>query len=94
MTYAKALTAMWPIKSDGDDHWLVPGEWTRGRALGWVAMTSGIPFVKLRARRAWMRWHHLASTLDVAGWAYPDGVLAACERSESDAEPYWEVTRA
>lgn len=85
------ITVLWPIRGDNTIAlWLVPGDWTRGRATAYVAHEEGVPFVHVRARRVFMRWaHHI---FDVPGWRFDDGTLTGCVRSDPDAERYWEVT--
>lgn len=85
------LTVLDPIRDDNVYRlWLVPGDWTRGRALAHVAREEGVPFTTLRARRTYLRWGHLVS--GVVGWQFNDGTLMPCDRKDSDAERYWTVT--
>lgn len=89
----RPITFMWPERDDNPiPLWLVPGDWTRGRAVAYVASEEGVPFTSLRARRAWMRWEHLR--FDIAGWQREDGTLAPCSKTDLHAEAYWEVTVA
>lgn len=88
----RPISVMWPIRDDNPiPLWLVPGDWTRGRALAYVAHEEGEPFVSFRAHRLWLRWMHLSRGL--AGWELDDGTLTPCARSDDDAEPYWQVTQ-
>lgn len=84
------LTVVWPIKDDNPiPLWLVPGDWSRGRAIAYVASEAGLPFIRLRAYRTYLRWAHL--DFAAAGWRMDDGTLVECERSDTDAERYWTV---
>lgn len=84
----KPITVVWPISDDAGT-WLVPGDWTRGKATGHVVTATGVRFTGLKARRAWLRWAHLQY---VDGWRMENGTLAPCTRHDEDAEPYWIVT--
>jgi len=87
---AAPITVLWPIRDDNVyEHWLVPGDWTRGQAIAYVAREVDGQFVRYRARRVWLRWAHLQQ---IAGWAFDDGTLTPCEPGDDDAEPYWAVT--
>lgn len=87
------ITVVWPERDNGSFlHWLIPGNWTRGRAKSYVAQFEfdGVDFTALRARRVYLRWQQGAS--NVAGWEFEDGYLVACERTDPEAERYWEIT--
>jgi hypothetical protein len=75
--------------------WLVPGDWSRGKAIAWVAGETGYRFTELRARRAFYRFIFGAlSIYEAPCWQFDDGVLKACGKTDQDAERYWEVDRA
>lgn len=87
------ITVVWPERDDAPFlHWLIPGNWTRGRAKSYVAQFEfdGVDFTALRARRVYLRWQQGAS--NVAGWQFEDGYLVPCERADAEAERYWEIT--
>ena len=93
MSQCPPITFPWPEYDEGvPGHWLVPGNWTRGKAIGYVASYEGEEFTSYRAHRMYYRWEHLNFT--AAGWRREDGTLVACKRDDLHAESYWEVTSA
>lgn len=87
------ITVVWPQRDDAPFlHWLVPGNWSRGKALAFVAANEpdGANFTDLRARRIYLLWAQGA--VNAAGWQFEDGYLVACERTHPEAERYWEIT--
>lgn len=81
-----------PIRDDNPHPlWLVPGDWTRGRALAFVAEQEGEAFTRFRAHRTYLRWEQGCNG---AGWRLDDGVMAECSKDDRDAERYWTVKAA
>ena len=82
---------LWPEPHlDDENRWLIPGDWTRGQAAAHLARQARVPFTAVRVRRRWLRWMFGGSALP--GWPLQDGKLVDCDRSDPDAEPYWDVS--
>lgn len=79
----------WFLADDSGFAWVGNGS-TRGQAIARTAEHFGNRFIDYEAHRVYGRWQHY--DFESAGWRYEDGTLAACERGDEDAQPFWEVT--